>query len=297
MIKKEYHFRDENLDGLYEKYASIKRSTCIVCNEDNFELWAKTGPYEAYKCSKCKLIFMNPQLNDEGLNEYYTNYIGKRRLGNNKKMEQRAEQYLLDARLIKIFLTEGTILDVGCNGGFFLDALGENYKRFGTELDSEAVAYAKQNFPRYGSNIFNGSLKSVKFSKNKFDLVTMRGVIEHVSNPEEIICEISRILKKNGFLYFCATPNGESFSANLYRENWNLFHPVQHIWHFSPGNLSTICNKYGLQLIWEEFPYLGTPYENVENDISEISKYLVNQNDSISPPFFENMMSLVFQKS
>ena len=45
-----------------------------------------------------------------------------------------------------------------------------------------------------------------------------------------------------------------------------------------------------------EFPYLGTPYENIENDVLEISKYLLKKDDSISPPFFENMMSLVYQK-
>ena len=51
-----------------------------------------------------------------------------------------------------------------------------------------------------------------------------------------------------------------------------------------------------MDLVWMEFPYLGTPYEKVEQDIVQISKYVLKKDASISPAFFENMMSLVFQK-
>ena len=88
---------------------------------------------------------MNPQLNEDGLNDYYSNYIGKRRLNNKKKMDQRSEQYILDTNLIEPYLTVGDkILDVGCNGGFFLDTFGSDYDRWGTELDHKAVGFAKK---------------------------------------------------------------------------------------------------------------------------------------------------------
>jgi len=291
-----YKFRDENLGKLYENYATINISHCISCGKTDFENWAESGPYKTYKCLNCQLIFMNPQLNEDGLNNYYSNYIGKRRLSNSKKMEQRSEQYILDAEIIKKFITRGDILDVGCNGGFFLDVMGDEYERFGTELDREAVEYARNNFEAFRSNIYNGHLHSAKFPENNFNLVMMRGVIEHVLNPEESIKEISKILKPGGYFYICATPNGESYCANLYRENWTLFHPVQHLWHFSPNNLSMICKRHNLNLVWKEYPYLGTPYENVKNDVLEVSNYIIKNDVSLSPAFFENMMSLVFKK-
>ena len=154
----------------------------------------------------------------------------------------------------------------------------------------------KNNFKLFGSNIYNGTLISAEFPNNKFDLAVMRGVIEHLCNPEDYIQEISRILKPGGYYYICATPNGESFCADLYRENWTLFHPVQHLWHFSPNNLSMICKRHNLNLVWKEYPYLGTPYENVKNDVLEVSNYIIKNDVSLSPAFFENMMSLVFKK-
>lgn len=292
----EYAFRGEELGTLYDKYVTSKLSNCIVCANNHFEHWAKAGPYEVEKCPKCDLIFLNPQLNENGLNDYYTNYIGKRRLNNSLKMEQRSEQYILDSELINRFLLKGTILDVGCSGGFFLNTIGEDYERYGTELDQDAVEYAKINFPSFGNNIKQGTLHSAEFEDEKFDLVIMRGVIEHLLEPEASIEEVSRILKPGGYYYICATPNGASFSADLYRENWTLFHPVQHLWLFSPDNFSVICKRQKLSLIWKDFPYLGTPYENVQQDILQISQYLMDKDSSVSPAFFENMMSLMFKK-
>ena len=46
---------------------------------------------------------------------------------------------------------------------------------------------------------------------------------------ESHLKKISDLLKKDGYLYICATPNGNSPSFKIYRERWNLFHPVQHL--------------------------------------------------------------------
>jgi 2-polyprenyl-3-methyl-5-hydroxy-6-metoxy-1,4-benzoquinol methylase len=87
---------------------------------------------------------MSPFLNDEGLGKYYANYIGRRRLNNDLKMEQRKIQYQSDREFIEHFINDGKILDVGCNGGFFLEALSTKFEKHGIEIDPEAVAYAKK---------------------------------------------------------------------------------------------------------------------------------------------------------
>ena len=69
------------------------------------------------------------------------------------------------------------------------------------------------------------------------------------------------------------------------------------MWHFSPNNLDIICKKYGLKLIYKDFFYLNTPYENFTNDLKDITKEIKKPSTKISPPFYENMMSLIFQKN
>jgi len=242
---------------------------------------------------------MNPQVEQTGLDFYYTDYIGRKRLGETKKMAQRQVQYDLDASVIEKFIpptTRASVLDIGCNGGFFLGRLSDKFFRYGTELDRQAVSFARKQFPEFGPNIHHGNLHSANYPKHRFDLVVMRGVIEHLLDPVGHISEVSRILKPNGFFLICATPNGASFCADLYREQWRLFHPIQHLWHFSQSNLSSICERHGLQNIWHDFPYIDTPYASPERDLEDICRFINQKDLSISPPFFGNMMSLVYKK-
>ena len=292
----QYVFREENFEELYRNYEKIEIKKCIICHSDKFTKWTKESHFQAYKCNDCALIFMNPQLSEEGLNKYYSDYIGRRRINNKLKMEQRNLQYKLDYNLINKFIAKGKILDVGCNGGFFLNFFDNDFEKHGTEVDQHAVEFAKKNFPELSKNIIFKKFENSEYDNNFFDLIIMRGVVEHVSNPELYIKEVSKKLKKNGLFYICATPNGSSFCANYFRERWSLFHPIQHLWHYSSHNLEILCSKYSLKLIFQDFPYIGTPYENVLSDINQINEQIGGISKKISPPFFENMMSLIFQK-
>jgi hypothetical protein len=66
--------------------------------------------------------------------------------------------------------------------------------------------------------------------------------------------------------------------------------------------LDLICSRFGFKLIAKDFPYLGTPYENVLEDIRHVMEAIDMKRDmpgaelAISPPFWESMMSLVFKK-
>jgi len=245
---------------------------------------------------------MNPFLNDAGLREYYENYIGRRRLSNDLKMNQRVIQYQSDREFIENYIAIGRVLDVGCNGGFFLAALSNRFEKHGIEIDPEAVTYARANHTEYGGNILCVSLDDAPYEDAWFDMVTMRGTIEHLPDPIGAIRKVSGLLKTGGFFYIAATPNGESFAAELFRDKWSLYHPVQHIWHFSPRTLNLICSKFGLKLIAKDFPYLGTPYENVRDDLKVIYETVKLKESNptaelqISPPFWESMMTLVFEK-
>jgi 2-polyprenyl-3-methyl-5-hydroxy-6-metoxy-1,4-benzoquinol methylase len=293
------NFRNEEL-GVFKKFNTVKKD-CIVCGSKNFALWAKEDWFSAVKCKKCNFIWMRPFVNNVGLSEYYSNYIGKRRTNNALKMKQRAVQCILDVQFVEQFINKGKLLDVGCNGGFFLSAFNKKFQKHGTEIDSTAVEYARKNYS-FGKNILCTPLEKAPYKNASFDVIAMRGTIEHVPDPVSSITKVSQLLKKGGYYYITATPNGASLSAEVFRDKWTLFHPVQHIWHFSPATLSKICAKFGLKLIATDFPYLGTPYENVNENVKAMAKAitLVEQGKrtelEISPPFFESMMSLVFQK-
>ena len=293
-------FRDEDLTHLYNQNNVIEIDSCVCCGGNSINSWCKNA-FPASQCGDCGFVFMNPQLDNSGLNDYYHNYLSKRRTNNFKKMEQRAIQYEQDAQvLFDRGVVSGKLLDIGCNGGFFLNSLGNKFDRYGTEIDPEAVEFCKNNFPDFSNKVFNGLLEEAKFENSSFDVVTMRGVIEHVPNPTATLSEVTRILKPGGILFICATPNVDSVAADHYRDNWSLFHPVQHLWHFSPQTLSRLASKYNFRLEWQEFPYCGTPYEDFMSDLAKFATDMESANATteniVSPPFFGSMMSLVFRK-
>lgn len=108
-------------------------------------------------------------------------------------------------------------------------------------------------------------------------------------------------MKKKVISFICTTPNGKSFATSLYKENWNLFHPIEHLLHFKSKNISLLDNAFNLKLKCLEYPYIGTPYKTVSEKIKLVNeKFNSNRlnkiNNNISPTFFENIMSLIFEK-
>ena len=145
-------------------------------------------------------------------------------------------------------------------------------------------------------------IEEADYNKNYFDLVIMRGTIEHLPDPKTAVKKAAYLLKTGGYFYIAATPNVNSFCAQLYREKWNQFHPIRHIFYFSAETLSKLSLSFKLKLICRYYPYEETPYANIWNDVEEVlSAWQMKKQgrfDDVgrSPAFWGNMMNLVFRK-
>jgi CMP-N-acetylneuraminic acid synthetase/2-polyprenyl-3-methyl-5-hydroxy-6-metoxy-1,4-benzoquinol methylase len=286
----------EDLEA-FARYMDYKVDRCIVCGGSKISSWAKYGSFTAVQCDACKMIWINPMVNKEGTTKYYQDYIGMR-FEDKDKTEKRKIQYKIDKGFIQNYVTAGRVLDVGCSGGFFLEELGDSYERHGAEIDGKAVEYARDHYS-FGKNVLQKDLLDLTFPNGHFDLVVMRGVIEHLHDPESAIKKVSQLLRKGGYYYIAATPNTASFSAVFYRERWNQFHPIRHIYYFSTDTLPKLCSRYGLKMVSFRLPYLETPYANVEKDINRVSADIRLERDGTpiknrqSPAFWENMMNMI----
>ena len=295
----EVDFRGENLSDYANDLASV--DSCILCySKRNYEWASQPAPFRAVKCSDCGFVWMQAQPTPNILEKYYSDYIGRRRLSNQTKMQQRSLQYEDDKLILQQYVKEGRLLDIGCNGGFFLDCLDNTFEKHGIELDATAVKYAHENYG-FGANVRCGNFLEAKYPEGSFDVLLMRGTIEHVPKPVEVIERCSKLLKEGALFYITATPNVDSLAAELFRDRWLLFHPIQHLWHFSPNTLRLVCDRFGLSFVSVAFSYLGTAYENYQSDLAQMSDEITAQESNIlkknvSPPFFESMMSIIFKK-
>ena len=271
---------------------------CIICGNDKFSSWAKEVYLEAKQCLECGMISVNPHFSEEGLNELYSGYFAYRQDDLIKK-QQRDITYLIDRDWVSLFVRGGKVLDVGCSGGFFLSKFSPgNWDRFGVEIASDAAEYAMSNF---GIPVRVGDIVALDFAE-RFDLVMLRGVIEHFCDPISVLEKCCKLLKPGGFLFITATPAGDSFAFEVYREKWGLFTPLEHIHFFSVKLLSRVLNNYGMRLVSYHYQYEETPYANAPEDFSEIKKdiclALKGQRDKIknSVPFPGSMITALWQK-
>lgn len=266
----------------YVKYFTEHRD-CVICGGQG-KLWAKLEPFTAVEC-ECGFVWINPYPNSEGLDKYYRNYVGDREK-ETELCKQRLSQYKIDANFLEHFVAHGKLLDVGCSDGGFLSALSDGFYKHGIDVDSEAVERAK-------SKGFNVSSGYIEHYEGEFDVVTMRGVIEHFPDPVGAIDSVKRLLRRGGYFYVCATPDVSSFCADLYRENWNQFHPVEHLSYFSVDTLTKLLD--GFDYIAHYHPYIETPYRQAD-DYERVVEYC-NGKQGISPAFWGSMMNVIYRRA
>lgn len=114
-------------------------------------------------------------------------------------MVQLLTEYLRKKRMsiIKKYL-KGDILDVGCGPANIINVLDKNQKYVGIERDENIVSELRKEY--VGSRFYSKNLESDSFDDilEKFDTVLFIAVIEHLSNPQNVLNEIAVHTKEEG---------------------------------------------------------------------------------------------------
>jgi len=281
-------------------YLEEELNPCIVCGSTGFSVWAQENYLKAMRCTDCGMISVNPHFTEEGLEYLYNNYFMIRQ--ENKLLnQQRDEMYLIDKNWVTNYIKNGRILDIGCSGGFFLSKfLNNDFELEGIEIGKDAAQFAKENF---NINVHVGQVTKLDLP-HKYDMVMMRGVIEHFKNPISVFKKCSEIINDKGFLFITATPAGEdAFAFDIYREKWRLFTPLEHIHFFTVKLLTRALQKLGFSYVAHHYQYTETPYAQSEKDYNKIRKDIILINsgnrDEIreSNPFPGSMITGIWQKT
>lgn len=209
---------------------------------------------EIWACEKCSLIFPNPMpVPIEGAGQHYD--IEAEHFFDNHDQEKKdiaAKEFLDQAEDTLGY--KGKLLDVGTGRGEILRrAKLEGWDASGVEPTAAFADFAEKYS---GAKVYRQLLEKCGFADGEFDVVILSAVLEHLYNPDEVVGEISRILKPGG-LFFFDIPNerGLFFKVgNTYQKlkgrNWcvNLsptFAPF-HLFGFSPKSIKVLLDKHNL---------------------------------------------------
>jgi len=140
---------------------------------------------------------------------------------------------------------KGKLLDIGAGTGeFLLTAKNNGWEVKGIEPDKNARELAKQK----GITLVPDSLNT---NDEKFDVITMWHVFEHVYDLKNQIIELEQLLKKDGLLII-AVPNFNSFDASYYKEFWAAYDVPRHLWHFSRTSFQKLFKDTSFSLFSEK---------------------------------------------
>ena len=144
-------------------------------------------------------------------------------------------------RLIKRYAKNSkSILDIGAGTGDLLAAA--KHAGFSTE-GVEPNEQARELADRKGIQ-----LKSRIDSENRFQIITLWHVLEHLRNLDEQIELINKRLEEDGTL-FIAVPNFRSYDAQYYKEFWAGYDVPRHVWHFSKSAIKELFEKHQMTVI------------------------------------------------
>lgn len=143
--------------------------------------------------------------------------------------------------------TGGTLLDIGCATGLFLQGMrGQgNWQVYGVEINPDVAAAARA---LHGLEVFAGTLEEARYPDKMFDVVTMWDVLEHLHDPAATLREIHRILKDDGMI-LVRVPNLASWDAKPFGRYWAGLDSPRHLYVFSPTTLAQLLCQNGFGVV------------------------------------------------
>lgn len=218
----------------------MKKLTCNICGCP-----AKDYFLGSCECNCCNSISTVNMPSEDELIEFYNNfnknYKGGAKEGSN--LMKYARRYL---SLTKRYCNGGSIIDIGSSTSPFPNLAVKN------GFDVTITDYIKPDNLDSKINYFYGTLNSEEFLKTikkKFDIVSAWAVIEHVSNPKLAFSIISKLCKKNGFI-FLSTPEIGTNLTNFSMGASAWYYPPMHLHLISPKAIQHLCNENDCKLIY-----------------------------------------------
>lgn len=222
----------------------MNEAGCYLCKSYNYRLIAKKSKYRIFRCKNCSFVFTTPIPYQKEIDEFYSKFDYKDSLLAEKVIRSDAKRSL--GIISKYVKTVGGLLDVGCGRGYFLDEAKKlGWKTHGIDASELVTDYARS---KLHLDVFRGDIFSFQITQ-AFDLITLNQVIEHFVNPEELINQCDKHLVKGGLLYI-ATPNVESVSARVLKDNFDHYIPPEHLSYFNQRTLKKLLEKLGYKVLY-----------------------------------------------
>jgi len=227
------------------------------------ELGQHTGPelaqdskgHAVIDCQECGFAHLWPRPTAEELADYYARSFYETHGSPDWAEKEKAEQPYWELEYADRLATfseilqkpVGELLDVGCGGGWFLSyAKARGWKVLGIEPSQSMWKRAASRAP-----VLMGTFPGVDVSGHApFDVAHVKLVMEHVSEPLEVLAAVREILRPGGIVAVQVpndfNPVQLAAQKLLNKDSWWIVHPV-HVNYFNFESLERTLRRCGFE--------------------------------------------------
>ena len=222
--------------------------SCYACGGTKFSIFAVEDRYRFslryVSCQNCGYLFANPYYTEECLAEFYQKHYNLI-YGRAVPERQIRNEYINAKKIILPFIKKhiplkGAVLDYGCGYGGTLLAFSDKWERVGFDYDPEL----KERGGRLRLDLRN--INEFEAHKKKYDVIVLNQVLEHVTNPIELLNKLRSRLHAKSILYI-GVPGIESILENSTDPIVAFKNAHRHF--FCLESLVRVATCAGLQLI------------------------------------------------
>lgn len=218
---------------------------CCVCGNSDpqkFKLIYRRENFDVVECNNCSFYFIPPYYRKKIQYQQYKNEAVTQaiRSGNNWIKIQR---HKLRFKLIKKYKPSGKLFDLGAGWGHFMLAGNElGYDTYGIEISEQPYLYCK--------NDLKLNVDHIDFFKmdesQKFDIITLWDVLEHIDKADEFIDKCSKLNAKDSYLVL-QVPQIDSYFAKRHKDKWKMM-GLDHVNYFSKPTITQLLQAHGYEV-------------------------------------------------
>ena len=210
------------------------RHACPLCHSVQIGDFLRLDNIRIAKCATCDFMFARDILAPEAIDHFYVDGYHDQRHMNGQQVNAGISLELL--RSLRIDLKGKSVLDVGSGYGFLLDKLRDNGARrtVGIELSRAQRSYATDKL-----RLEVLQQLDALSSTDRFDVITLFEVIEHIPAPYEFMQAICERLKPGGSL-IVGTDNFTSDAVTVLGGGFPKWIPHEHVSFFTPDTLKAM---------------------------------------------------------
>ena len=238
----------------HQEFAAVEQATPV------------TG-YDVAVCERCGAAYADGIPDQAAFDRYYrdmSKYEYAQRGGEESEFDARRLGLIADIVAPRIPSPEARILDVGCASGRLLANIRERGFPRVTGLDP-SPACAATAARLYSIPVRTMTLGEIAASGERFDVVIMVGVLEHLRDLDAAFLQLRTLLSPGGLLYV-EVPDVTAFAdwPNAPYQDFS----TEHINFFSPISLGNLMRRHGFTRTFLEQNHREQSFRTVMSNIS-----------------------------